>query len=146
VVNLRKSKKNLGWLTQQETESIARDLGVKPKEVSTMEQRFASKDMAFDGKDTEDDFISPSGFLPAPDSDPAETIESYNWLEQNTELLAQAMEKLDIRSKEILTARWLSDDKLTLKALAKKYNISLERVRQIEENAIIKLRESFTQA
>ena len=144
--NLRKSKKNLGWLTQQETESIARDLGVKPKEVSTMEQRFASKDMAFDGKDTEDDFVSPSGFLPAPDSDPAETIESYNWLEQNTELLAHAMEKLDIRSKEILTARWLSNDKLTLKALAKKYNISLERVRQIEENAIIKLRESFTQA
>jgi RNA polymerase sigma-32 factor len=144
--NLRKSKKNLGWLTKQETESIARDLGVKPKEVTTMEQRFASKDMAFDGKDTEDDFASPSGFLPAPNSDPAEVIESYNWLEENTTLLMQAMKGLDKRSKEIITARWLNDEKLTLKVLAQKYSISLERVRQLEENAIMKLRESLTQA
>ena len=144
--NLRKSKKNLGWLTKQETESIARDLGVKPKEVTTMEQRFASKDMAFDGKDTEDDFTAPSGFLPAPNSDPAEAIESHNWLEENTTLLMQAIKGLDTRSKEIITARWLNDEKLTLKVLAQKYSISLERVRQLEENAIMKLRETLTQA
>ena len=144
--NLRKSKKNLGWLTKQETESIAKDLGVKPKEVTTMEERFASKDLAFDGKDSEDDFTSPSGFLTAPNSDPAEAVEGHNWLDENTALLTEAMEGLDERSKEIITARWLNDKKLTLKVLAQKYSISLERVRQLEENAILKLRESLTQA
>ena len=145
--NLRKAKKNLGWLTKQETESIAKDLGVKPKEVTLMEQTFASKDLAFDLRSNaaEDDYVAPAGYLPSPNSDPAEAVEESNWLAENTELLSAAINNLDERSKNILKSRWLSDKKTTLKVLSGQYNISIERVRQIEVNAINQLRETLVE-
>ena len=109
-----------------------------------MEERLASKDVLFDRpEDDENAYVSPAGFLPAPNSDPSKLIEEENWLESNTELLTEAMDKLDKRSKEILKLRWLTDEKHTLKELAMKFNVSLERVRQIEEQAILDLREKL---
>ena len=146
--NLRKAKKNLGWLTKQETESIAKDLGVKPKEVTLMEQRFASKDLAFDlgSKDSEEDYVAPAGYLPSPNSDPAEMVEESNWLTENTQRLSSALNNLDERSKNILKSRWLNEKKITLKDISNQYNISIERVRQIEESAISQLRETLIEA
>jgi len=146
--NLRKSKKHLGWLSKQETESIAKDLGVKPKEVTQMEQKLTSKDLAFDLRDSsnEGEYVAPAGYLPSPDSDPAETLQKSDWLTKNTEALTLAMKNLDERSKNILKSRWLEEKKPTLKDLSKKYNISIERVRQIEEHAIKTLRETLVEA
>ena len=146
--NLRKSKKHLGWLSKQETESIAKDLGVKPKEVTQMEQKLTSKDLAFDLRDSsnEGEYVAPAGYLPSPDSDPAETLQESDWLIKNTEALTLAMKNLDERSKNILKSRWLEEKKPTLKDLSKKYNISIERVRQIEEHAIKTLRETLVEA
>ena len=139
---LRNSKKKIGWLTNDEKSLIADDLGVKTKDVETMEERLASKDVLFDRPhDDENAYVSPAGYLPAPNSDPSKLIEEENWLESNIELMAEAMDKLDNRSKEILKLRWLADEKHTLKELAMKFNVSLERVRQIEEQAILDLRE-----
>ena len=141
---LRNSKKKIGWLTNDEKNLIANDLGVKTTDVEVMEERLASKDVLFDRP--EDDghaYVSPAGFLPAPNSDPSKLAEEENWLESNIELLSEAMEKLDNRSKEVLKLRWLTEEKVTLKELAKKFNVSLERVRQIEEQAILDLREQL---
>ena len=145
---LRSSKKKLGWLTNDEKELIAQDLGVRSKDVSTMEQRFASVDMSYDigNSDSEDDYVSPAGFLPSPDPDPSQIVEQDNWLEGKTEELAKALQSLDQRSKEILTQRWLTDKKVTLKKLAKQYKVSIERIRQIEDNAIKELRAKLKEA
>ena len=141
---LRGSKKKIGWLTNDEKSLIADDLGVKTKDIETMEERLASKDVLFDRpQDETSTHASPAGYLPAPNSDPSTLVEEENWLESNIELMSEAMEKLDKRSKEILQLRWLSDEKVTLKDLAKKFNVSLERVRQIEEKAILDLREQL---
>ena len=141
---LRNSKKKIGWLTNDEKSLIANDLGVKIRDVETMEQRLASKDVLFDRpEDDGDSYISPAGFLPAPNSDPSGLVEKENWLESNIELLSEAMDSLDNRSKEVLKLRWLTEEKVTLKELAKKFNVSLERVRQIEEQAILDLREQL---
>jgi len=141
---LRNQKKKIGWLTNDEKSLIASDLGVKATDVETMEERLASKDVLFDRpEDDENTYVSPAGFLPAPDSDPSKLIEEENWLENNAGLLSEAMDKLDNRSREILKLRWLTEEKVTLKVLAKKFNVSLERVRQIEEQAILDLREQL---
>tara|TARA_Y100001970_G_scaffold264385_1_gene350939 strand:- start:279 stop:1136 length:858 start_codon:yes stop_codon:yes gene_type:complete len=141
---LRNSKKKIGWLTNDEKSLIANDLGVKTKDVETMEERLTSKDVLFDRpEDGDDTFISPAGFLPAPNSDPSVLTEQENWLESNIELLSEAMDKLDNRSKEVLKLRWLTEEKVTLKEIAKKFNVSLERVRQIEEQAILDLRDQL---
>ena len=141
---LRNQKKKIGWLTNDEKSLIASDLGVKATDVETMEERLASKDVLFDRpEDDENAYVSPAGFLPAPDSDPSKLIEEENWLENNVGLLSEAMDKLDNRSREILKLRWLTEEKVTLKVLAKKFNVSLERVRQIEEQAILDLREQL---
>ena len=141
---LRNSKKKIGWLTNDEKSLIANDLGVKTRDVETMEQRLASKDVLFDRpEDGNDSYVSPAGFLPAPNSDPSRLVEKENWLESNIELLSEAMDNLDNRSKEVLKLRWLTEEKVTLKELAKKFNVSLERVRQIEEQAILDLREQL---
>ena len=141
---LRNSKKKIGWLTNDEKSLIANDLGVKTRDVETMEQRLASKDVLFDRPDDDSDsYVSPAGFLPAPNSDPSRLVEKENWLESNIELLSEAMDNLDNRSKEVLKLRWLTEEKVTLKELAKKFNVSLERVRQIEEQAILDLREQL---
>ena len=145
---LRNAKKSIGWLTNDEKKLIAKDLGVKPKDVATMEQRFASVDMSYDlgNTDRDEDYVSPAGFLPSPDSDPSSIVENDNWLQGKKEQLSTALEGLDNRSKEILMSRWLTDEKVTLKELAKQYQVSIERIRQIEEAAIQELREHLTQA
>ena len=145
---LRNAKKSIGWLTNDEKKLIAKDLGVKPTDVATMEQRFASVDMPYDlgHTDSDEDYISPAGFLPSPDSDPSSIVENDNWLQGKKEQLSSALEGLDKRSKEILMSRWLTDEKVTLKELAKQYQVSIERIRQIEEAAIQELREHLTQA
>ena len=145
---LRNAKKSIGWLTNDEKKLIAKDLGVKPTDVATMEQRFASVDMPYDlgHTDSDEDYISPAGFLPSPDSDPSSIVENDNWLQGKKEQLSSALEGLDKRSKGILMSRWLTDEKVTLKELAKQYQVSIERIRQIEEEAIQELREHLTEA
>jgi RNA polymerase sigma-32 factor len=141
--NLRKAKKSLAWLSSEETEAVARDLGVTAKEVNEMEQRLTARDSIFDpvpdARD-EDKTFSPAAYLPSPNSDPAQLIEADDWHDDATARMADAIETLDERSRHILEARWLADEKLTLHELADEYGVSAERIRQIEANAIKKLR------
>ncbi len=141
--NLRKFKKNLGWLTESETRQIASDLGVSTAEVTDMEQRLSSRDMSFDpapDADDEDGAYSPSAYLPHPEADPSVAVEREQWDEDTAERLSQALETLDERSQHILRSRWMQDEKSTLHELADHYGVSAERIRQIEANAIKKLR------
>ncbi len=146
--NLRKAKKNLGWLSKKETEAVAQDLGVSEREVTEMEQRLYSTDIAFDPTpgDDEEKPYSPSLYLPNPDDDPATALESDDWDSQATARLTESMKMLDERSQDILQSRWLSEKKATLHELAARYQVSAERIRQIEANAIKKLRTAFTPA
>ena len=141
--NLRRFKKNLGWLNDVETRAIAQDLGVTAKEVTDMEQRLSSRDLSFDpapDADEEDGAYSPSAYLQHPEADPSVAVEREQWDEDTTERLAQALQTLDERSQHILRSRWMTEDKATLHELADKYGVSAERIRQIEANAIKKLR------
>ncbi len=141
--NLRRYKKNLGWLSDAETRAVARDLGVSTQEVTEMEKRLTSRDMSFDpapDADDEEGGYSPATYLPSPDADPAQQIEREQFDDDSTERLTIAMSKLDARSQHILRTRWMADDKATLQDLAAQYGVSAERVRQIETNAIKKLR------
>jgi RNA polymerase sigma-32 factor len=141
--NLRRFKKNLGWLNDVETRAIAEDLGVTAKEVTDMEQRLSSRDLSFDpapDADEEDGAYSPSAYLQHPEADPSIAVEREQWDEDTTERLAQALETLDERSQHILRSRWMTDEKATLHELADRYGVSAERIRQIEANAIKKLR------
>ena len=141
--NLRRLKKNLTWLSGEETRAVARDLGVSAAEVTEMEQRLSARDMSFDPTpdgDDEDAPFSPSAFLMAPSSDPAENVEAAEWEEDSSSRLYSAIERLDPRSRDIVQKRWISDDKSTLHELAGKYGVSAERIRQIEANALNKLK------
>jgi RNA polymerase sigma-32 factor len=141
--NLRRFKKNLGWLTGEETRAVARELGVTPREVTEMEQRLSARDLAFDpvpDADDEESILSPAAFLPAPASDPAESVEAEEWERDSTGRLHQALDRLDDRSRDILEQRWIGEEKATLHELADKYGVSAERIRQIESNALTKLR------
>ena len=142
--NLRKFKKNLGWLTDSETKAIASDLGVSAAEVTDMEQRLSSRDLSFDpapDADEEDgSAYSPSAYLQNPDSDPSVEVEREQWDEDTADRLAQAMTTLDERSQNILRSRWMTEEKATLHELADQYGVSAERIRQLEANAIKKLR------
>jgi RNA polymerase sigma-32 factor len=140
--NLRRMKKNLTWLSAEETAAVARDLGVSPSEVTEMEKRLAARDMSFDPTPETDDeeTYSPASYLPATDADPAEKVEAAEWEDDSSERLRGAMDRLDERSRDILQRRWMSDDKATLHDLADKYGVSAERIRQIESNALGKLR------
>ena len=145
--NLRSKKKGLGWLTEEEVESMAKDLGVKPSEVREMEKRLSGTDMPFDPLvDSDDDeaSYSPSQYLEDEDANPADIFAKESLDETNTSQLYEAINKLDDRSRDILQDRWLSDEKLTLHDLAEKYGISAERVRQIEKNAMKKVQQSFS--
>jgi RNA polymerase sigma-32 factor len=146
--NLRKAKQHLGWLSKDETAAIADDLGVSEREVTEMEQRLYSRDVAFDPtpEDDEDKPYAPALYLPNPDIDPAAELEANDWDSQASELLLAAMETLDDRSRDILQSRWLTETKATLHELADKYGVSAERIRQIEANTIKKLRISVTPA
>jgi RNA polymerase sigma-32 factor len=140
--NLRRLKKNLAWLSADETRAVARDLGVSPAEVTEMEKRLAARDMSFDPtpESEEEDVYSPAAYLQTPDSDPAVAVESEEWESDSAERLQRALGRLDERSRDILQRRWMTEDKATLHELADEYGVSAERIRQIEANAIGKLR------
>ena len=143
--NLRKAKKHLGWLSQDETAAVAKDLGVSESEVTEMEQRLYSHDVAFDPEPAEDEenVYSPALYLPSPDDDPATALEADDWNAQASDALSVALEDLDDRSREILESRWLAEEKKTLQALADQFGVSAERIRQIENSAIKKLRSAM---
>lgn len=145
--NLRKAKKYLGWLSHDETQAIATDLGVSPREVSEMEKRLYAHDMAFDPAphDDEEAAFAPAHYLPNPMPDPSDIIEADDWEGQANEQLQEALGQLDDRSREILEARWLTEKKTTLQDLAARYDISAERVRQIEQRAIKLLRSELSE-
>jgi RNA polymerase sigma-32 factor len=140
--NLRKMKKNLAWLTEAETAAVAKDLGVDVRDVREMEQRLSARDMSFDPAPESDDeeTYSPAMYLPASNADPAIEVENEEWEEDSADRLTIALEKLDERSRNILKRRWMTESKATLHELADEYGISAERVRQVESNAISKLK------
>ena len=137
--NLRSSKKRLGWMNEQEVNHIAEALGVEPNHVRLMEGRLAAQDDAFDGSaDDDEEAYSPSHYLHDPGLDPALIAENQDHAEQKK--LREAFSQLDPRAQEIVESRWLRDDKMTLHELASRFGISAERVRQLEQNALKKLR------
>jgi RNA polymerase sigma-32 factor len=144
--NLRKAKKHLGWLTKAETEAVAQDLGVSVRQVTEMEQRLSGHDLSFDPSPTDDEDFAPVAYLPSPGSDPAAAVEADDWEADAHERLDVALEKLDARSRDILARRWLTEQKATLHELAAEYHVSAERIRQIEANAIAKLKSQMAAA
>ena len=144
--NLRGKKKGLEWFTEEEIEQVAKDLGVKPSEVREMEKRLSGLDMSFDPLSESDDdeaSYAPSQYLEDEEANPADIFENQSLTEESTSQLYEAINKLDDRSRDILQDRWLADEKLTLHDLAEKYEISAERVRQIEKNAMKKVKQSI---
>ncbi|PHM70485.1 RNA polymerase sigma factor RpoH [Xenorhabdus sp. KJ12.1] len=141
--NLRKAKQRLGWFSQDEVDLVAKELGVTSKDVLEMESRMSAQDMAFDMPSDDDSDSPPAPVLYLQDkaSDFADGIEEDNWENHAADKLTVAMDKLDERSQDIIRSRWLDDDnKSTLQELADKYGVSAERVRQLEKNAMKKLR------
>lgn len=141
--NLRHMKSRLGWFTREEVDAVANDLGVSREEVLRMEQRLNAMDASFDAPISDNDelFSAPEHYLHDDTSDPALLVEQERSGEKGRENLSQAFEKLDERSQDILQQRWLLEDKATLHDLADKYGVSAERVRQLEKNAMKKLRQ-----
>ena len=146
--NLRGSKKRLSWLTPEETQAVANDLGVSEQEVTRMEGRLAASDLAFDGYDTDDDTApaSPSHYLSTDDNDPADLVAEQRQQADTSERLLQALGELDERSRDIVQSRWLADSKATLHDLADRYEVSAERIRQLEKNAFKKLERALQAA
>lgn len=140
--NLRKSKKNLGWLSKDEAEAIAENLNVDLKTVYEMETRLDGKDMTFDLPEdsNEESFGSPVTYLEQHNADPALLLEKSDWQDHKESLLSNAINNLDERSQDIVTNRWLSEKKMTLHELAERYSVSAERIRQLEKNAMNKLK------
>jgi len=143
--NLRSSKKRLGWLNQKEINEVAKDLGVKPSEVVEMEKRMSNYDASFDGHTNDDDesVYAPAYYLENTVAGPEELVETAQINHENQSALHKAIALLDDRSKDIIAKRWLAEDKSTLHELAAVHDVSAERIRQIENNAMKKLRESF---
>lgn len=140
--NLRSSKKRLGWLTKQEVDEVAADLGVKPEVVLQMESRLSNQDLSFDGLEDDDDDspAAPSTYLPDVRMEPSRLLEHEDSDRDQRERLYAALDGLDDRSKTILFERWLSEKKQTLHELAEQFGVSAERIRQIEKNAMKKVR------
>ena len=145
--NLRSKKQRLGWLNQEEVNGVAADLGVKPEIVMEMESRLSGHDIGFDLTAADDDedshHFAPAAYLTDESNDPALVIEQADWSSETTGNLSIAMEQLDERSRTILRERWLADKKSTLHELAARYDVSAERIRQLEKNAIGKLKKSM---
>jgi RNA polymerase sigma-32 factor len=142
---LRGAKKRLGWLNGEEVDTVARELGVSPDTVLEMESRLSGYDVSFDpvpeaDSDDEHETFTPAAYLRDEQADPAGALERGDWEEQTTSQLGEALEQLDPRSRDILQRRWLSDQKPTLHELAAEYQVSAERIRQLENNAMKKLR------
>jgi RNA polymerase sigma-32 factor len=143
--NLRRMKKNLAWLSEDETKAVAGELGVEPREVREMERRLSARDLSFDpltDANEEETPASPSLYLPSAEADPATIIEQEQWDGAVAGSLATAIQGLDARSRTVIKARWLaeSEDKKTLQDLADEFGVSAERIRQIESAALGKLR------
>ncbi|KMM94844.1 RNA polymerase sigma factor RpoH [Pseudomonas lundensis] len=144
--NLRSQKKRLAWLNNDEVHRVAESLGVEPREVREMESRLTGHDMAFDPAAEADDdsaFQSPANYLEDHRYDPARQLEDADWTDNSTSNLHEALEVLDERSRDILYQRWLAEEKATLHDLAQKYNVSAERIRQLEKSAMNKLKLSI---
>ncbi|KPB26978.1 RNA polymerase sigma factor RpoH [Pseudomonas syringae pv. syringae] len=144
--NLRSQKKRLAWLNNDEVHRVAESLGVEPSEVREMESRLTGHDMAFDPAAEADDdsaFQSPANYLEDHRYDPARQLEDSDWTDNSTANLHQALDVLDERSRDILYQRWLAEEKATLHDLAQKYNVSAERIRQLEKSAMNKLKTSI---
>ena len=141
--NLRKNKTRLGWFSHDEVQAVAKDLDVSPEIVLEMEKRMSAQDTSFDGySDSDDDDFkpAPAGYLADMRMEPASCLEAQDTESDNHERLASALEDLDERSRDIVQSRWLSENKATLHDLADKYNVSAERIRQLEKNAMNKMK------
>jgi len=140
--NLRRLKRNLSWLSAEETRAVARDLGVPAAEVTEMEQRLSAHDLSFDPLPAgeEEESYGPAAYLGAPDADPAKQVEAEDWEGDSAAQLSTGLESLDERSRTIVQRRWLASPKATLHELAAEYGVSAERIRQIEASAFTRLR------
>ena len=141
--NLRSAKKRLGWMNRQEVEDVARDLDVPPEAVIEMEQRLSATDPGLDGPgegSDEHEGRAPVAYLEDMRFDPATRVEEEEWETRGAARLREALTKLDGRSRDILEHRWLADERVTLQELADRYNVSAERIRQLEANAMRKLK------
>jgi len=142
--NLRKSRKRLGWMNLTEVNAVANDLGVTPAQVVEMEKRMSGVDIGFDNTTSDDDdkprAVSPVAYLENSGSDPEETLVDSDWASHGERLIAEGLEQLDERSQDIIRLRWLTEKKQTLHQLADKYSVSAERIRQLEVNALKKLK------
>ena len=142
--NLRSAKKSLAWLSAEEAQAVAEDLGVDVAEVQRMEGRLSSRDVAFDApareSDDDDAWQAPQYYLEDHSADPALEVEASDWQRSSEQQLHLALSDLDERSRDILAQRWLAEEKSTLHELAAQYSVSAERIRQLEQNAMKKLR------
>lgn len=145
--NLRSAKKRLSWLDNNEVNAIAKDLDVKPEVVREMEGRLSAFDAGFDpapgSEDDEQSYQSPSQYLEDQRSDPAASLEESDWRDSASQQLRFALSRLDDRSRDILQRRWLAEQKATLHELADTYGVSAERIRQLEKNAMKKLKQAM---
>jgi RNA polymerase sigma-32 factor len=146
--NLRKSKKRLGWLNMEEVNTVAENLGVKPEVVMEMESRLSGQDVGFDLSSDSDDEdkprVAPAAFLESISESPEDTAVADDLESHNMSLLFNGLDQLDDRSRDIINSRWLTDDKATLQTLADRYGVSAERIRQLEANAMNKMRASLS--
>ncbi|WP_322528872.1 RNA polymerase sigma factor RpoH [Salinicola sp. LHM] len=147
--NLRSAKKRLAWLSNDEVDAIAKDLDVKPKVVREMEGRLSSYDAGYDaspGEEEEQGYQAPAQYLEDHSFDPAAQLEADDWEADYTRRLREALSELDERSRDILQRRWLSEHKSTLHELADVYGVSAERIRQLEKNAMKKIKQQLGDA
>jgi RNA polymerase sigma-32 factor len=144
--NLRSAKKKLSWLTRDEINAVAKDLGVDAKVVQQMEGRLSANDTPFDTPEGDEGsaYQAPAYYLEDCAADPANLLEASNWEIDSNQRLAQAMEQLDERSHDILKQRWLNETKVTLHHLANQYQVSAERIRQLEKSAMQKIKLAMT--
>ena len=141
--NLRKSKSDIGWLSNDQAEAIASDLNVEVSAVFEMEKRLGSRDTSYDmpvDEAAEDNYLEPASYLYQQNDDPAVMLENAEWQGHEQKLLTKALDQLDERSLDIVSSRWLADEKATLHELAERHQVSAERIRQLEQNAMKKLR------
>lgn len=146
--NLRSAKKRLGWMNQEEVEGVADDLGVSSRDVLEMEKRLSAYDASFDApsnEDADDDNFAPAAYLEDRRDGPERQIELLQTESSNQQNLIDALGDLDERSREIIKARWLTEKKMTLHDLADKYGVSAERIRQLEQNAMKKMRSALSE-
>ncbi|MEM7406877.1 MAG: RNA polymerase sigma factor RpoH [Pseudomonadota bacterium] len=141
--NLRGAKQALGWMSREEAADIAEDLGVTPDDVVEMEQRLSARDATFDAPLDDDEAYAPAAYLEDHRYEPAALVEADDWEANARERVAEGLQQLDARSRDIVQRRWVDEPKATLHELADEYGVSAERIRQIEAAAMKKLRKLF---